>query len=302
MENEAIRTVPKGDRAENLNEMLERYHGVDEYLDHATKEEFDSLVDRLARCGYARLQELQRFNKLPLLERIALKVDEYKDYLIKRSAAIQAMDQAYNSGGRSKVRDAINATYSCLVANFKNFEDLAIKLLIDMIRGKKFNELLIASNQFMSNVVQAIKKDPENIVAIKRILRDLKDPFFKNIKDLFTTDDPMEYSGQAALFNEDGHQRDPSDIRTEFNNNRCTHVIVMIKSLLETVRNRYNDAYTDCVKAGMPHEVAVAEVEKIVGRKIPAELPSEKTLKKQLDSRDYGELCELYNTLKRELS
>jgi len=276
------------------------YASINEFLDHANEQEFNAFAEKLSRQGYRFLRNRQSFNKLPLLERISRKVDEFKHNLINRAAALGAFNAAYGSGGRTKIRDGINAYCNYIVENFKVIDDLAVKIIVDLIRGKKFEEVLVNMNLFMTNIVCEIKKDPKNIATIRTLFCELKDSFSKNMKDLLNNDDPLEFPGKIELFNENGVVRSDKDIKTELNTNRCTHIRGLIIDFLNSVKNRYNEAYTNFIKAGSSHEEALVKVEKQFDRNIPSELPTEKTLKKQLASENYEELCKLYNALKRE--
>jgi len=275
------------------------YTSVGQFFDRANEREFKWLAEKIVRQGYKFFRERQISHQLPMLERLTKRVSDFKNDCANRAAVLAAFCVTYGSGGRTQIRDAVNCFFSFVSANISVFEELTVKFVLDIIRGKKYTEVIEKTKTSMTNIVRDIRKDPANIVAIRLLLCELKDAFSANVKDLLA-DDPMEFPGTIDFFDESGNVRSFTAMQSELNVKRCAHMRESIVKLLSSVKNRYSEAYTCYLKNGLSHEDALIEVEKKLEANIPSGIPTEKTLKKQIASENYAELCDLYNTLKRD--
>ncbi|MCL1931924.1 MAG: hypothetical protein FWF55_08910 [Treponema sp.] len=285
-----------GSEADNTEDVLKKFSNADDFINQANEKEFVQLAVAHAKIGFKYLQEQRQFSYLPLLERITRRLNEFKQKLIDSSAALAGFNIAFGSGGRSKFRDAVNAYFGFITINFKIMKDLIVKMITDIIRGKRFTEVLVDLNTLTYDIVKEIKKDPENVKIIKAAVKDLKNTAECILKNGGLG--VLEFPGTVSLYDNEGKLRSSEDIYTEFVTNRCNHVRGMIRKLLAANRQEYDEAATELLRTGIPMASVLVELEKKFQRALPVSIPTEGSIKDQLNKDDYPALCKLYNSLK----
>lgn len=279
-------------------EVLDRYTAK-EFYDAATEKEFMAITAAFADRAYELLRDWRHFNKLPLLDRITKRIDEFKHRLIESGSELSAFNLAYGAGGRTKIREAINAYYHYISSNFPVLKKLLVGIVTDIIRGKKFTEVLVDCNTFVFDVVKEIKKDSENHAIIRRTIRELTESLEVAAFEIMESNDPYDFDATIHIYDvSTGKLKTVTEIEHELNEVRCAHVRTLIEKKVRFIRNKYEKPFAEFTKtAGLGVQEIMLELEKKVQHPLPAAIPTDETLRKQMKEDNFEKLIELYNSL-----
>ena len=269
-----------------------KYSDVEDYLNEVSEEEFTKLMVAHAKTVFAYMQEQRKFSSLPLLERMKRRLDQFKERSIKRGGALAGFNVAYGAGGRSMFRDAVNSLFHFISVNFQTMNSLFAKMMTDVIRGKRFVEVISDFNIFVRNVVQQFRKDPENLRLLRYGVGELR-AAAENIGGLLN--DALEFPGVVSVYDDAGKLRPLEDIDTEFVTSRCNRVRLLIKKSLAANRRKYEEAATELLRTGLTMEAVLVALEEKMP--LPVSILTEKSLKDELNTDNYAALCDLYNSL-----
>ena len=278
----------------------EKFENCGDFLQHASEAELRLVAAQFAVYGFRYLKESMSLKRLPILKRIEYAVSSFKNTLNRRSAAIAEFNNAYHaggmSGGRTQIREAINAFFSHYVMNFPNIKKVVTSIAFDVIKSKKFVTYCDESFKFFNDIVRELKADKDAWGILHATVKNFSIEAERFGKDVLE-DDPLEFQGTVTIYDSDGKLKSAENIEKQFNESYCELLRNRIKTRLRELRFRYDDELTDLLKKGIPAEKALVELSKKYNGVIPAKIVSEGDVKKDLASEDPDILKTLFESL-----
>jgi len=285
---------------EKLDATVDQYGDYNEFFQYCLSDDLKAATDKFAECGFNFLKEKITFSRLSLSERIEYAVKRFKYRLNKKSAAIGEFNSAYGEGGthggRSLIREAINALFHFYVTNFPHIKKILTSITVDIVKGKKFVMFCDESIKLVSDTVHNLKSDREAWT----LLRETSVKFIKEMGKLkkdITEPDPLEFAGLISVYDDNGKLLSADAISKQFNESYCEQLRRRIKDKVIKLGHRYDEEFTELLKKGMSANEAFIDLSKKYNGTLPTKVLTEAEIEKELKSNDPAILKALFEHL-----
>jgi len=291
----------KSNVEEKKPDPINQYGGYEEFMQQCSSDDLKMASNKFAECGFKLLKETITYKRMSIQDRIFLGVKSFKERLSRKSAAIAEFDTAYSEGGihggRSLIREAINALFNFYVTNFPRLKKILTSLVVDVVKGKRFIVFCDESVKLVNDIVLYLKSDKESW----GLLREACANFVKEtgaFKKEITEPDPLEFTGILCLYDHSGKLLSVDAITKQYNEMYCDQLRGRIRTRVIELKHRYDEEFTKLLKTGIPTEQALLALSKKYNvSTIPAKVLTENEIENELKSNDPEALKALFEHL-----